>query len=54
MGRRRIALPTDTLLPSPLEASKLVFVSLSGSDLPAAVLLAIHFAESRASRRATR
>jgi hypothetical protein len=41
-GRRRIALPTRTFLPSPLEASKPVFVSPSGSDLPAVVLLAIH------------
>jgi hypothetical protein len=37
-----MALPTQTFLPSPLEASKRVFVSPSGSDLPAVVLLAIH------------
>jgi hypothetical protein len=42
MGRRKIALPTETLLSSPLEASKPVFVSPSGADLPAVVLLAIH------------
>ena len=41
-GRRRMALPTETFLASPLEASKPVFVSPSGSDLPAVVLLAIH------------
>src|SRR6266487_3819339 len=41
-GRRRMALPTQTFLPSPLEASKPVFVSPSGSDLPAVVLLAVH------------
>jgi hypothetical protein len=37
-----MALPTETFLASPLEASKPVFVSPSGTDLAAVVLLAIH------------